>query len=56
MFLYIVSAILWGGVVFVKIERLRSRPWRSFAWAMFLLSVAGVVVALLDATGLLSRL
>jgi hypothetical protein len=56
MFLYIVSAILWGGVVFVKIERLRSRPWRIFAWAMFLFSVAGVVVALLDATGLLSRL
>lgn len=56
MFLYIASAILWGLLVFVKLERFRSRPWRIFSWAMFLLSVAGVVVALLDATGLPSRL
>lgn len=56
MHLYIVSAILWGGFVFVKTERLRSRPWRIFAWAMFLFSVAALIVALLDATGLLGRL
>jgi hypothetical protein len=56
MFLYIVSSILWGGIVFVKIEKFRSRPWRIFAWAMFLFSVAGIFVALLDATGLLGRL
>jgi hypothetical protein len=56
MHLYIVSAILWGGIVFVKTERLRSRPWRIFAWAMFLFSVAALIVALLDATGLLGRL
>lgn len=56
MLLYIMSAILWGGMVFVKFDRFRSRPWRILSWVMFLFSVAGVVVALLDATGLLSRL
>jgi hypothetical protein len=50
------SAILWGGMVFVKFDRFRSRPWRIFSWVMFLFSVSGVVVALLDASGLLSRL
>ena len=56
MLLYIMSAILWGGMVFVKFDRFRSRPWRIFSWVMFLVSVSGVVVALLDASGLLSRL
>lgn len=56
MLLYIMSAILWGGMVFVKFDRFRSKPWRIFCWVMFLFSVSGVIVALLDAAGLLSRL
>ena len=56
MLLYIMSAIVWGAMVFVKFDRFRSRPWRIFSWMMFLFSIAGVVVALLDATGLLSPL
>jgi hypothetical protein len=54
--LYIMSAIVWGVMVFVKFDRFRSRPWRIFSWVAFLLSIAGVVVALLDAIGLLSPL
>jgi hypothetical protein len=47
---------VWGAMVFVKFDRFRSKPWRIFSWMMFLFSIAGVVVALLDATGLLSPL
>jgi hypothetical protein len=50
------SAFMWAVIVFVRFDRHRSRPWRIFAWAMFLLSIAAVIVAILDKAGVLGRL
>jgi hypothetical protein len=53
---FMFSAFMWAVIVFVRFDRHRSRPWRIFAWAMFLLSIAAVIVAILDKAGVLGRL
>jgi uncharacterized membrane protein len=48
----VMSTLVWGVIVFVRIERFQSRPWRVFSWAMFLGSAIVVLAALLHGAGL----
>jgi hypothetical protein len=50
------STFMWALVVFVRFDRYRSRPWRIFSWTMLLLSIAAVIVAMLEKAGVLGRL
>lgn len=53
---FMFSTFMWALVVFVRFDRYRSRPWRIFSWTMLLLSIAAVIVAMLEKAGVLGRL